>query len=84
VSPDTYQYAKALYSVTNRQQVERLEPVSAQIEQARQAGELPQREAGWLQAIVDDARTGDWQTANSAARQMMQDQVSYQPRTPAH
>ena len=83
VSPTTYQYAKALYSVTNRQQTAQLDTVSAQIEQARESGELPDREAGWLQAIVDDARAGDWKTANSAAREMMQEQVSHQRRPPA-
>lgn len=76
VSPNTYQYAQALYGLTNKRAEAKLDPVSAQIESARAAGELPDREAEWLQAIVADARRGDWQAANAAARRMMEDQIT--------
>ncbi len=75
VSPTTYEYAKALYSVTNRQASDRLDEVSSQIESARTTGEISDEEAGWLNDIVEQGRAGDWQSANQAARQIMEDQV---------
>ncbi|MEM6799724.1 MAG: hypothetical protein AAF589_09435 [Planctomycetota bacterium] len=75
VSTLTYEHAKSLYAITNRQMESKLTAVSQEIESARTAGELPDREAAWLQGIVDDARGGDWQAANQAARRMMEAQV---------
>lgn len=75
VSPETYQYAKALYSLSNRQQEERLAMVEEKIAAAAESGEISSTEAGWLQAICADCRSGDWQKAQSAARRIMQDQV---------
>ena len=75
ISPTAYQYAKALYSVTNRQRTEKLPAVSGQIADAQQRGEITSQEAEWLKAIIDDADQGDWQTAQAETRKMMTDQV---------
>ena len=74
-SPTAYEYAKALYSISNRQAHEALDPVSEQISQAREQGELSEKEARWLVDVIDDARDGDWKGAAEAARKMMEDQV---------
>ena len=75
LSPTAYEYAKALYSITNRQASDALDPVSDQIADSLSAGELSPSEAEWLTELIDDSRTGDWQAANQAARKMMEDQV---------
>ena len=75
ISPDAYQYAKALYSITNRQALDSLDPLSEKIASSLDAGKLSQSEAGWLTEMIDDGRNGDWQAANQAARQMMEDQI---------
>ena len=75
ISPTAYQYAKALYSVTNRQRTEKLERVSDLITESQQQGEITTQEAQWLGAIIDDAHEGEWQTAQREARRMMDDQV---------
>ena len=75
ISPDAYQYAKALYSITNRKALESLDPLSEKIASSLDAGQLSQSEAGWLTEMIDDGRNGDWQAANQAARQMLEDQI---------
>ncbi len=75
VSPEAYEYAKALYSITNRQSEDSLDKVRAQLTAAHQADRLPNKEAAWLIYIVDTAAAGDWKAANRECREMMEDQV---------
>lgn len=75
ISPTAYEYAKALYSITNRQAEEKLGEVRQQIDAAAAEGDLTDREARWLKKIVDDAEDGDWRAANKASRAMMEDQI---------
>ncbi|MDG2409985.1 MAG: hypothetical protein P8M53_13330 [Pirellulales bacterium] len=75
ISPTAYQYAKALYNVTNRKRSEKLDQVSDLIAVSRQDGQITEQEVEWLERIIEDARDGDWQTAQKTARQMMSDQV---------
>jgi len=75
VTPVTYEYAKALYSITNRKDATRLDQVHSQVETALAQQELSEREARWLHQIVEDAAAGRWEKANRAARQMMEDQL---------
>ena len=76
VSPTAYEYAKALYSITNRKAQDRLELVDAQIDTAHDEGKLTDQESQWLLDIVEEANGGDWQSANRASRRMMEDQVA--------
>lgn len=75
VSSESYEYAKALYSVTNRQAGDKLVEMESQIDDAATANEISAKESAWLKAIIADAQQGDWKTANKACRQMMMDQV---------
>lgn len=75
ISDTGYEYAKALYAVSNRQAVDRLDAVEEQIEAAASAGQLPQNEARWLHNICKKCRQGEWKSAQADARRMMQDQV---------
>jgi hypothetical protein len=74
-SPRTYEYAKALYSICNRQADDKLTEVGAMIDADIASGQLSTREAGWLTAIIDDAARGDWQAAMKEARKLMEDQT---------
>ena len=75
LSPEAYQYGKALYSVCNRQDQPRLTLVAEQIETARAADQLQPSEADWLTEIVATAQAGQWQDATKDARQLMEAQV---------
>ena len=75
VSPTAYEYAKALYSVTNRKAQDRLPSVTDGIQTSLEDGKLTDRENAWLIDIVRKAEDGHWEAANRAARQMMEDQV---------
>ncbi len=75
VSPMTYEYAKALYGISNRHAEGKLPSVGQQITKAQMRGEISDREAGWLIAIVDDAAGGRWKAAQREARRIMEDQV---------
>lgn len=76
LSPTAYEYAKALYSIGNRERGEKIEPIRAQIAASAEAGELSKSERRWLVAICDDCDAGRWEEATAAARRMMQDQVT--------
>ena len=75
VSPTAYGYAKALYTLSNTQAADRIDEVAAKITTATEAGELSQREAGWLNDICDQCRSSNWSDAQQAAKRMMRDQV---------
>ena len=77
MSSTGYEYAKALYSLSNRQSAHRVDDVQLQIDAAAESGELPDQEAQWLRAICDDCRDGNWDSAQCDARRMMEDQVEY-------
>lgn len=70
-----YEYSKALHAITNRQAADRLANVASQIEAAAAADELSDREAAWLQDIVEQAESGDWKAANRECRELMDAQV---------
>lgn len=75
VSPTTYELAKALFSITNRQATDMLAKAEARIDQAVKAEQISQQEAQWLTEIVELARDGDWASAHAAARRLMEDQI---------
>ena len=75
VSPEAYQYSKALYSICNRKDEPRLTQVAEQIETARAAAELQETETGWLTEIVVTAQSGAWEDATQDARRLMEAQV---------
>ena len=77
VSSTGYEYAKALYSLSNRQSADRVDAVQAQIDAAAESGELPAQEAEWLLGICEQCRDGDWESAQANARRMMVDQVQH-------
>ncbi|MEM8865385.1 MAG: hypothetical protein AAGF31_07520 [Planctomycetota bacterium] len=75
VSPQAYQYAKAIYNIAGRQASERIAPFREQVRAAHADGEISEQELAWLEAIADDAQAGNWKPATKAARRMMEDQV---------
>jgi hypothetical protein len=75
VTPRCYDYAKALYSICNRRDADRLEEFAALVDADLQSGELGDQEADWLRDIAERARAGDWSDAQAAARRLLEDQV---------
>jgi hypothetical protein len=76
VSPLTYQYSKALYSACltkNEGQLAKVEELLAKSDSA----ELPANERQWINAILTEAREGEWDSAAQKARRMMEDQVQF-------
>lgn len=76
VSPTAYEFAKALYAISNRQAGDRLDPISEQVTVARDDGQLTDREAKWLHDIIAQARDGYWKSAEQASRRMLEDQIT--------
>lgn len=84
VSSTTYEYAKSLYNITNRRLADRLPQAREQIVAAREAGEIPAKEAAWLLKIVDRAEAQRWTSAMKSCRQIMEDQIDVRkPNQPA-
>ncbi|REJ91520.1 MAG: hypothetical protein DWQ34_14655 [Planctomycetota bacterium] len=79
ISPHGYEYATALYSICNRRDEARLESFSQQLIAAREAGELPEHEAEWMEEIIDLARNGEWEDAARKSRRILMDQVENGP-----
>jgi len=79
VSPKTYELAKALYSATNLEQLERLDVVEEMVGHAMERQEITSREADYLVNIINRAREGDWKQAQQQARRLMVDQVGTSP-----
>lgn len=75
VSPKTYEIANALYAASNRQSAEHIDKAIAVTEELLVSGEISEREAGWLRAIADQARDGDWDAAAAEARTLIADQA---------
>ena len=75
ISPVAYDYAKALYSITNRKSQDSLPKINDQIASAHELGELTDQESRWLSDIVSQADKGKWVAANRASRRMLEDQV---------
>jgi hypothetical protein len=75
LSPKGYEYAKALYSICNRQDEARLEEIAKMLSEARANGDVSQRESDWLHEAIAVAQSGEWEEANLLARRMLEDQV---------
>ena len=76
VSPKTYQYAQALYSITNRQASEKLTEFESQISQGATSGELNADEVEMLRDIASIAKRGDWKSAQHECRELMEAQIN--------
>lgn len=75
-SPRTYAYANALYTICNRRHTAKLDEVAVTIADDAARGELPAGEARWLEAIVEDARRGEWTRGMKTAREIIRQQAS--------
>lgn len=75
VSPTTYEYTQALYSITNRQSTEKLAEFETKLTQAKAAGELNDAEFELLSDISEKAKGGDWKSAQTNCRDLMEAQI---------
>ena len=77
VSPLVYEYAKALYSVCNQRDKERLDVLAEHIDTSLEQQEITKSEAGWLNDIIGDALDGHWESAAKDTRRLMEDQIKW-------
>lgn len=75
VSPKAYEHAKAIYTLANMKAATVLDETERAIARDAEAGNLTPREASWLNDLCSDCRDGNWTKAQSAARQMMEEQT---------
>ena len=75
VNRKTYDYAKALYSICNRRDTGGLDKIEGMISTSAEAGDLSEKEARWLNEIIEEARAGEWDSAARHSRRMLADQV---------
>jgi len=75
VGDKAYGYARALYTVCNLKNPERLVKVETQLQQATVGHDFSEREKQWLLDIVSQAKRNQWETAAKSARRMISDQI---------
>jgi len=76
VSPQTYEVAKALYSACLTKSEPRLVKLETMLrDNSDSTNAIPPNQRDWLTDILDTAKQGDWESAASEARRMMEDQV---------
>ena len=72
-----FEHAKALYSVCNRKDSQRLEVCSKMIEEASSASRISNTETTYLNDIIATARRDQWNEALAMTRQLMVDQIEH-------
>ena len=70
-----YKYATALYSVCNLEDSERLSRLRTMVEADRESESISAKEARWIEGVMEDAESGDWETAKRKSRKLMEDQL---------
>jgi hypothetical protein len=75
VSPASYDFAMAMYSISNTKSADKLPTFEQKLAEAKQGGTLSAQEAEWLEEILESARAGEWQSAAVASRTMMAEQA---------
>ena len=74
VSPQTYEFSKAIYGACLARSEQRLDKIEEMLaEPANDA--IPAHERKWLEAIISNARAENWKTASEKARSMMEEQT---------
>lgn len=76
VSPRAWEIATAIYSVSNRQDPDRLPAVDTVISEAFAAQQISESEQQALRQMLTDAEEGRWQKAMEDARTMLNEQVT--------
>jgi hypothetical protein len=79
LSPRGAELALALRGATGRQDLEAVTATEQAIALDVKDGVIGSNEAGWLQAIVLDAKNGAWADAVDAATELLSDQVTENP-----
>lgn len=76
VSPASYDFAMAMYSISNTKSADKLPTFEQKLSEAKRDGSLTAQEVEWLEEILESARAGEWQTAAMASRTMMVEQTT--------
>ena len=75
VNEEAYQLNKALYTVCNLQQPDRLETTAKLVTQAHANGKISDIEFNYLSKIITKAQNGKWDSAMQLARNGMKSAV---------
>jgi hypothetical protein len=77
VSDRAYEISTALYSVCNRQDAAQLAGIESLLDSVQSKANVSPAEAEILHEILRTAQAGDWKSATSESRALMEDQVKY-------
>jgi hypothetical protein len=77
VGDKAYEISTALYSVCNRQDATKLAGIESLLTSAQSDASLSLTEVAVLQEILRTAQAGNWASAVSESRALMEDQVKY-------
>ena len=80
ISEGGYEYALALISACNRQDLERVQMIVENARQANADGKLPDYDTRVLEQIGQQAIDGRWEQASANARKLLKSQVQVAPR----
>jgi len=75
LSHSGYQHAQALYAICNRQDETALNKFSQRVAEMQNDNSLQDEEANWLNSIIEQARSGEWQAAQLETRELMESQL---------
>lgn len=76
ISPPAYEYARSLYSICQRRDVERLGTLREMVALSLEKQEITVQESEWFGDLIAQAEAGEWKAAAQEARSMMEDQVT--------
>lgn len=74
-SERSYEIATSLVTITARKMDGKLNDVETLISESLTANEIQPHEAEYLSEIIADAKAGNWEQAQTSARQILNDQV---------
>ena len=77
VSDRAYEYSTATYSACLAKSTERLDRIEEMLSAEGTESTMEPHEVVWIEKIIDEARSGNWESAAKSARRMMEDQVEY-------
>ena len=73
VSQQAYEFSKAIYRACLAKSEERLDQIQDMMNESPEA--LPSHERAWLEAMISDGRSDNWQVAAKKARTLMEEQA---------
>jgi hypothetical protein len=77
ISNDAYHLVSALDRIFEKRDPQQLSQASQKIQEELAAGKITAEEASVLNALIDTAKSNNWDTASADARQLLADQTDW-------